>query len=129
MAINKTLLRRVRNHILAEPRRYAQETFGRYEPQSPCNTAACLFGWADYLANETSLEDVQEYYHSPTLVAKRATAALGLKPSQAKVVMSSSGEKWPEPYRSKFLHARTDEAEARVAADYINYILRTGKVD
>jgi hypothetical protein len=128
--INKELFAKVRDHILAEPRRYAQETFGRHADDSPCKTAACLFGWADFLANGTSLAEVQSYFIAgESLIVARVASALGLTLEEARIVSDGTARRWPEPFCTEFECANDDrEAQAQAAANYINHIIATGKV-
>lgn len=132
MPINKKLLRRVRNHILAEPRRYNQYVVGQASDDAPCGTAACLMGWAAVLGGVVTAEEVRDAGPCDYLKIFPATRdALGLSKSESDIMSSRTGLLWPEPFSTMFRVAyagRDKEGQARAAADYINYILRTGKV-
>lgn len=84
--INFTLLRRVRNHILAEPRRYLQTTSGEEVGKriSPCGTRACIGGWADMLEGD----DCSNPFYTNL---GRAAEKLGFNDSQAWEVFTAIG--------------------------------------
>jgi hypothetical protein len=120
--INKTLLRKVRNHILAEPRRYCQSFVAQSSKDAPCGTVACIAGWADFLANGTDIVREDGYD-----VMVRAGKVLGLPEEQWEVLFGFAFG-WPEPFRARYYENDDPHNRARAAADLINQIIRTGKV-
>lgn len=131
MAINKTLFRKVRNKILKNPEAYDQSTFVRESDQAPCGTAACIFGWAVLLAEKIAIDDAleDEEENEGDGIFREAISVLGLSRDEGLVVANYAGMGWPEPYGSSFRTAYKKDERARIAADYINYIIRTGKVE
>lgn len=129
MAINKTLLRKVRNHILAEPRRYNQGRFGRADDNAPCGTACCIAGWAIVLSGKASLEDARDDFETLDEDAQGLGAKLlGLSYNESNVVFDGDANDWPQQFNTAFHVSDDKAAQARVAADYINHIIKTGKV-
>lgn len=128
--INKSLFRKVRNKILQTPESYDQTVFGRKSHKAPCGTAACIFGWAAILSDTFDQEYVNHYgkYADGAGIYGGARRALGLTPDEGGIVANYRGAHWPEPYGSNFRAAKTEAEKARAAADYLNYIIRTGKV-
>lgn len=71
-----------------------------------------------------------------TDVQGRATKALGLTYDQGEILFHPDpADNWPEPFASRWAESkrikRTVErrtVQARIAADYLNYIIKTGKV-
>jgi hypothetical protein len=95
MAINVELLTRVRDHILAEPKRISMSGFGhtarKPEPGGPaCGTVACIAGWAVMLHHEDRGATVRLRENSKVIVDGRgrdieaeAMKVLGLTSAQA----------------------------------------------
>lgn len=48
--LNLDLLRRVRDHIAEEPRRFVMEDLDATDDVAPCGTAACIAGWSRILS-------------------------------------------------------------------------------
>lgn len=133
MTINKTLFRKIRNKILRVPEAYDQSRWGD-EARTPCGTKACIAGHAliedgfctpQELNRANGLCSWEDGYVN---IEETARKLLGLSPNAASRVFDADGEGWAEPYETRFREAKTKEAKARVAADYINHIIRTGKV-
>jgi hypothetical protein len=130
MAINNELFSRVRNHILEEPRRYEQTSFGQRVPAevSPCGTQACILGWAVILDGRLPMDanfDDGDIYFS---VEKEGREALGLTRDEADAIAYGG---WPEPFKSRYRNATYEESTetpAQVAADYLDHIIATGRV-
>lgn len=120
MGINKTLLRRVRNHILDEPRRYNQGTPGKRvsKRESPCGTRACIGGWADMLEGD-DVRDVSD------IDLDRAARKLGFNGQQAFTVFFWY---WPEQFNDAWRDDIPRKKAARLAADYINWIIKHERV-
>lgn len=131
--INKRLFRRIRDHILEEPRRFFMSawvvrdsgkpslgySFASTE-RPPCGTAACIGGWAVILAGEKATNSGR--------TQARARKLLGLTKAQACGVFGIS--MWPSDLRER--HDFYDPAEsdrkragrkARAAARVIDMIL------
>lgn len=130
--INVELLEQVKAHILAEPRRYHQAVIGTESERSPCGTAACLFGWAGFLSGEVTLQELARIgrYDGEDFM-DRVQQHLGFNDAEADIVACRYGERWPEPFKTRFSVAESDgdkAGQARAAADYIDHIIRTGRV-
>jgi hypothetical protein len=69
MAVNVELLKKIKEHILEEPRRLHMDNFVCRVPvdspkNPPCGTVACIAGWAVILSRpEDSLESIWEDIH------------------------------------------------------------------
>lgn len=130
VAINTDLLAAVRGKILAVPEAYDQNTFGS-EADTPCGTRACIAGHALILAGLRSAAEINDrfddYLDEKFDVPAEAARALGLSRGEAGVLFAF-GDDWPEPYGPAFTVAETDAERARVAADYLDHIIKTGNV-
>lgn len=127
---NLKLLARVRDHILEEPRRYNQGVFGQESGEAPCGTRACIAGWAALLGGAATLAELAE---GTAEIRDKAQALLGLDAGEADILFHgdpacSCGLNWPTPYARRHAKAKTPRGRARAAADYIDFIIRTGKV-
>jgi hypothetical protein len=125
---NLTLFRKVRNRILRIPEAYDQEVFGVRSRKAPCGARACLAGNALIEAGFCTPQELirNEAGHSDErfCVFDEAAKLLGVTQREAFTLFS----KWPEPFGSRWREAKTKEQQARVAADYLNRIIATGKV-
>lgn len=153
----RRILRRVRNYILAEPRRYRQDIVKERDRIAPCGTAACLAGAIDILeygipiipvySNGFLLTDYIRKLNEKlglalpnslvlTTSIERASDLLGLTPNERyKLFTAHPNQGWPTPFNTRWAAtldimpiAKRRTAQARIAADYINQILRTGKI-
>lgn len=125
MGLNKQLIEQVRDHVLAEPRRYDQGTFGESVPVdiSPCGTQACLAGWAVMMAGRMTLPEIIR--SDSGVVMSEAALAMGLDDLQAENLF---GWNWPEPFAQEYSNADAYEdsaARARVAGDLLNAVIAT----
>lgn len=128
MPINKELLEQVRDHILAEPRRYDQTTFRRTSSEVPYGTAACVAGWAVLLSgiNKTCDCKVPNCFVN---AGDEAARLLGLDKRSADVLFDPAPETvWPAPFDVLWRSANGAQARAEVAASYLTHIIETGKV-
>lgn len=129
--LNVRLLRKVKKHILEEPRRllmrtwvcrksYDEPTFvtDDYTTASKfadCGTAACIAGWTCILAGE----------ERPVDISFTAAALLGLRNGDRLFMV----ENWPEPYRAHYRQARSQKARAKTAAERIDHFIATRGTD
>lgn len=133
MAINKELFAKVRDKILQVPDAYDQGAYG-VKAETPCGTRACIAGHALIESGFCTPEELNDRKHRGNVtffsVHGEAQKLLGLSEAEGYALLGSAvGEDWKEPFSSRFLDASSSsEDEARVAADYINYIIRTGDV-
>lgn len=138
--INTELLARVRDHILEEPRRYDQTTFGEASEDAPCGTAACIAGWAAHLSGRVSLKKLRAPMNPVREIRQTAQRALGLTDEEARVLFTGDptpcwcGDKdcalggWPPRFGKRYEKAKTARGRASAAAAYIDHIIATGKV-
>ena len=116
--MNTELLLRIKEHILAEPRRLLMEDVvfrgipgeficdgGLHFRLADCGTAACIAGWACILNNE-----------SPSL--GRAKRILDLDNAELFFVLS-----WPSKLYTRWRHAKTPQERAVIAAERIDYFI------
>lgn len=131
--LNVRLLRRIKKHILANPSRFFMGWYvARGVPRSrhfdlpnslrfsvldlpstvpECGTAACIAGWANLFTG-----------HKPT-AHRSAAKALGLPNDNGLF----SIYEWPCKYRDKYRSAKTSRARARIAANRIEHLIKTGE--
>jgi len=135
--INYALLRRVRDHILEEPRRLYMGMYirrkadgdvlstnpwdhgtGKTLPYAPCGTAACIAGWAALLSG---LDPKYGWLRAATVAAK----ALRLGEYSEQFDSLVAVDRWPEPFQSRYMRAMTAPARAKAAADRIDHFIAT----
>lgn len=124
--MNVELLKKVKAAILAEPRQFVMSTwFTRLDPNIPnCGTAACIAGWALAIAwRETPATARHRTDHRDFEVDIAARHVLGLNECEASDLFFTLS--WPNQFRHAW-EAVTDNPEkrARVAADYIDYVIK-----
>lgn len=132
--INKTLLRRVRNKLLRVPEAYDQGTWGK-RAKTPCGARACIAGHTLLEAGYTTKElfdgarvDLQSGKKDWFDVQTNAAELLGLDYYESEIVFALRGREWPQPFKDEYKAAKNKWTRARAAANYLNYIIRTGKV-
>lgn len=116
------LLRRVKKHILEEPKRlymrdWAHLKSGAGAPK--CGTVGCIAGWAHLLTHKkeigtSQVDDIHEGY---------GMDALNVDSTQAVRLFYVSG--WPEKFEQRYLRAKTRKQEAKVAAERIEHFIKT----
>lgn len=130
--INKELLAKVRDKILAEPDSYNQEVFA--QSLAPCQTACCIAGHALIISGRRTVEEVlhcyEEDYPEYINAGLEAAIELGLEGPMAMDVLFTAYPdlNWPSPFRGMWRNAETSSERAEVAAAFINHIIETGKV-
>ena len=125
--MNVKLLRKVKKQILEEPRSFQMsDVVTRLKPgkvysdygldyKAPkCGTIACIAGWTNLLASAEYLNSTIE-----------AETLLGISPTESANLFLAS--QWPERYQEQWESAKTPKARARVAANRIEYFIRTGE--
>jgi hypothetical protein len=132
--LNVKLLRRIKKHILEEPRRLMmnwyvatgdpdQEFYGDNNTKQTfpaCGTAACIAGWTNLLTE-----------HEPANDDVRARETLGLPDTRElhlhgkDPVFDVNG--WPEHFSLQYRAALTAEDRAKIAAERIEHLIKTGK--
>jgi hypothetical protein len=131
--LNLTLFRKIRNRILRVPEAYDQSVWGAKSRKAPCGTRACIAGNAliesgfctprELLKNERGETD--EYFD----IKEEAQELLGITHSEASILFTPCPRYgWPEPFQTRWNDAKNSTERARVAADYLNHIIKTGKV-
>ena len=133
--MNVKLLRKVARHILAEPKRYDQNTIIRTgEPGEgykdtkfpPCGTVACIGGWITLLAYKRRPRSLE------SLNFKRLAKIVGVKYEQIDKLCSyvwndNEDDGWPEKFRVAYERATTPRQRARIAANRIEHFIKTGE--
>lgn len=132
--LNTKLLRKVKKHILEEPKRLAMihwskrglpgtqlksEGWGEEPTRTfpPCGTVGCIAGWACMLSGMYSGSS----YEGGDL--------LGIPDSTSLRNSLFIVEDWPEPIRSEYICATTPERRAKLAAKRINLFIKEHKDD
>lgn len=137
--LNVKLLRRIKRHILAEPKRFlmtctvlkarsqaewkheldmkSADDASKVRP--PCGTAACIAGWAGLFTNCR--------YQGYSLL-NHAARVLGVEqtPSWAGHTLFSSCA-WPHPFASRYIQAKSPARRAKIAAERIEHLITTGE--
>lgn len=130
--MNVRLLRKVKNHILEEPRRFIMRTWlltreyvggpsypsdnGAKEVKfAKCGTAACIAGWA-VLLHDKRITNYDE-------IARRASELLELDEMKSYRLFGATW--WPEPFGSQYRKAKTPTARAKIAAARIEHYIKT----
>lgn len=123
--MNVKLLRKVKKHILEEPRRYDQDaTVCTSQPGSPyegkhvypaCGTIACIGGWALVLSGKKNSSDLGIARQLLDLDYEQADRLFG----------GIGGGNWPELFDNAYLKAKTLRGRVRVAARRIEHFIKT----
>lgn len=142
--LNLELLRKVRDRIAEIPESYDQANWRR-DGDAPCGTAACLAGETIIVSAPTiavgvlRLKELESAYDDETrisrfdsLVADEAATLLGISDDDAGHMFTVDGGyhrfpltvEWPEPHRSGFQSAQSNNERAQVAVAYLDECLR-----
>lgn len=130
--MNVRLLRKIKKHILAEPRRFVmwawlreKETSGdtftsdandnRQVKFAKCGTAACIAGWTCILAG-----DKHPYDHEES-----ARELLEVDEQQSKSLFIL--DRWPEEFRYPYQKAVGQRTMVKIAANRIEHFIKTGE--
>jgi hypothetical protein len=138
MALNKRLLRKVRNRIAEIPESYRQGTWVSDDQKSPCGTVACLAG-ETIIAAAPSIEKgiqslkraVDRFEHGDTYdsgVVRKARLLLGISIQEATDMFDGYGNTWPSPFGERFTSAQRPATKAKIAVAYLDECLRRGRV-
>lgn len=134
--LNVRLLRRVKRHILEEPRRLlmAQVAVRKLGDNdvialsdvpnqrfAPCGTAACIAGWALILSNKPAKNGFPYLRKAAKLLGVRITNFGG---NGRKLFFTYE---WPRKFDDKFAVAKTAAARAKAAAERIEHFIKTGE--
>lgn len=126
--MNVKLLRKVKNHILEEPRRFIMWTWritkgsgtkyladnNTYSSFAKCGTAACIAGWTCELARK----DVGLSY------SETAGKLLNLDDEDARYRLFMAS-RWPNKFAIPFRNAKTAKSRAKIAAERIEHFIST----
>ena len=115
-----TKLEAVRDAILAQPRLYDQyQFFG--SAADPCGTACCFAGWVIWLDSPKQFVNMVKS-HSVNNFPLNARAVLGVKAAWERGFFGT-WVSWSSPYNDLFYEANSAKERARVAANYINFLI------
>ena len=141
--LNVKLLRKIKAHILEEPRRFFMEWYvatgrpgarrftSRHADAAdlpktvpPCGTAACIAGWAILLSEKKKADELDYNYSGDTVDIASDLIGLpfGYYPRQ---LFNNHG--WPEPFSSQYKNAKTPRARAKIAAERIEHLIKTSE--
>jgi hypothetical protein len=125
MSLNVKLLRKIKKHILKEPRRFfmydviqtgqpRKETYtddrGKQVKFPSCGTAACIAGWACVL-------------NQAPVSMREAEYLLGINGQEGTNLFLV--DFWPQPFQDKFNNAKTGIVRAKIAAARIDHFIQT----
>lgn len=131
------LLRRVKKHILEEPRRLDMSDWVETSKVSPCGTTACIAGWTLLLKlppkeRRAVLVEPDAYVKRDMLTAgeramflEHAENALELDRCQSMRLFYD--DNWPKGFDRAFDKACSRKARAQVTADRIEHFIKTGE--
>lgn len=132
--MNVKLLRKVKRHILAEPKRFVMwtwmakkadaRTFNKFTSDAhdnrsvsfaKCGTAACIAGWTCILAGDGDPDDFE------------ATAGGFLEINDAQRKRLFALDSWPTKFRAAYEKAVSQRTFVRIAAQRIEHFIKTGE--
>jgi len=129
--MNVELLRKVKRHILDEPRRLVMGSWvlnrasgktyyehGHLVQFPKCGTVACIAGWTSILGGATKVKEIDGY---PPFVA---ADLLGIE-DRGMANRLFHLPRWPSDFRADYAKARGQEERAEVAAKRIDHFIRT----
>ncbi len=141
--LNVKLLRKVKKHILAEPKRFVMWALVQRKDETqlqfmsdglgdafvdfaPCGTAACIAGWT------VLLEDGMKTKKKDSRIWSRAAKLLGLDdrwrkgeaPQTSKLF--ETGE-WPKKLEARYNRAKTQKTRVKIAAERIDQFIKEYK--
>ncbi len=139
MALNKRLLRKVRNRIAEIPESYNQSNFCQKSDDAPCGTSACIAGEAIIVSRPTIKQGIESlrrmdrrYFNSGAWTHHDAFKAgqrlLGLTEEESESMFGGEAGQWPQPFARRFANAKRPQTRARIAVDYLDECLKRGKV-
>lgn len=140
--LNVQLLRRIKRHILEEPRRFFMQGVVQtgepgkpFEKQlaygdlaslvPPCGTAACIHGWTALLSGKTPKQ-------TGRLSFEWSERRLGI-PHDNRISQFwgkdylFDADDWPQPFASRYAKAITPRGRAKIAAARIEHLITTGE--
>lgn len=114
--MNVPLLRQIQERILAEPEHFRMDVWS-------CGTAHCFGGWACVLNGIRSTGWDGTFTDDGESTYDTATRLLALRGDNSERFFLLSN--WPFPFNEQYGAAATPAARARVAADRIDWFIRT----
>lgn len=122
---NIPLLLKVRDAILAEPRKFDMFSFFERNKESPCGTTACIAGHAIAIDRRWSRLATGRIMDRNNSAHNEAMKTLRLNTLDADRLFYTMY--WPNALRQQYHAATTPLAHAKVAARRINFFIRTGE--
>lgn len=119
--MNKELLLKVKDKILAEPDQFNMRDWFIYNPElyPKCGTSACIAGWVICVHDQLTPDQARNTHLS---VERDARLLLGLNHLQADILFCDSN--WPKPFRDRYTWAReSSEKRASVTAEFIDWFI------
>jgi len=124
--VDVKLLRKVKKMILAQPKRFDMDSFGRRVPAEEggprCGTVACIAGWAVILKKKVPRNPHAEM---PPIGREDGMEALDIDYDQAARLFYD--EEWPEQFRDYV--ADGSKESACIAARRIEHFIKTKGAD
>jgi hypothetical protein len=131
--VNVPLFRKIQKHITEEPKRLVMSTWvkktihGDWNPRSypldlsktppPCGTAACIAGWAGILGPDKRF-----------VSSVRSLTILSLPGGWSALYNPLFyTDEWPDPFRSRYLNARTAKRRAKITCERIDHLIEKGE--
>lgn len=114
--MNTKLLRKIKKHILEEPKRLRMWGWVSKSRRSPCGTAACIGGWAVILSGKYSQEMNSDD------IRKKAQRLLGFRGMKAARLFGP--DFWPDQFHAG-ISGNGKKRTAEVAAKRIEHFIKT----
>lgn len=137
MSLNVKLLRKVKKHILAEPKRFHMGDWATFWAKSerkpkyvpPCRTVACIAGWTVLLAKPLlwkrfMADNVKDICQTSINPETEAATLLGMSRHEASSMFYTSN--WPDQFADQYDMANREE-KAVIAANRIEHFIKTGE--
>lgn len=126
--LNVRLLRRIKRHILEEPRRlnmygFGYKIHGTPSPdEPPCGTVGCIAGWAIWLSG-LQVSEVNVIRKASTLLGLKNRYD-GLSGDQKRLFYV---EDWPTLFEHRYVAAQRARTRAYITAERIEHFIKTGE--
>ena len=130
---NRRLLLKTAKRIETVPESYDQANWCQPTDRAPCGTAACLAGELIICSAPTVEEGVKllrDRYQLPDFPGTSEMAAnlAGLTEVETNKLFPGDVGDWPDPYRTRYVAAETQQERAKAAAELLRYLADGGEV-
>lgn len=115
--------------ISSNPDSYEQGTWMKdMTTKTMCGSEGCLGGWAAIFGKVYTLKSLLLASARGRFSIRKVAKKLGITEIEAHVLFSGYRAGWPKRFFEPFHYAITKKEKAKVAVQYLNYIIETGEV-